>query len=50
MGHDQRYGVDITKIKNDLSWQPSVSIEEGMKRTILWYLENTKWLNNLKTN
>ena len=50
LGHDYRYGVNIKKIKNDLNWQPSISIEEGMKRTVLWYLENTKWLNNLKTS
>jgi dTDP-glucose 4,6-dehydratase len=48
MGHDYRYGVNIKKIKNDLNWQPSISIEEGIKRTVLWYLENTKWLNNLE--
>ena len=50
LGHDHRYGVDITKIKNDLNWQPSISIEEGMKRTVLWYLENKNWVNNLRTN
>lgn len=42
-GHDLRYAIDATKIKRDLGWEPSVTVEEGLDRTVRWYLENDWW-------
>lgn len=42
-GHDLRYAIDATKIRDDLGWQPSVTLEQGLCRTIRWYLENRDW-------
>lgn len=42
-GHDMRYAIDATRIGQELGWQPSVSVEEGLKRTVTWYLENEDW-------
>ncbi len=46
-GHDKRYAIDANKIKNKLGWEPSVTFEEGLEKTVDWYLENEKWLNNV---
>lgn len=46
-GHDLRYAIDATKIKNELGWEPSLQFEEGIELTIEWYLENTEWLENV---
>jgi len=46
-GHDLRYAIDASKIKNDLGWTPSVTFEEGLNKTIDWYLNNEDWLNNV---
>jgi len=46
-GHDRRYAIDATKIKNELGWKPSVTFEEGLSETISWYLNNTAWLQNV---
>lgn len=46
-GHDQRYAIDATKIKEDLKWEPSVYPNEGFEKTVEWYLENTTWLKNV---
>ncbi|WP_460220426.1 dTDP-glucose 4,6-dehydratase [Psychroserpens sp. MEBiC05023] len=46
-GHDLRYAIDASKIKDELGWQPSVTFEEGLSQTINWYLENQKWLNSV---
>ena len=43
-GHDLRYAIDATKLKNELGWMPSLQFEEGIARTIDWYLNNNKWL------
>ncbi|MDA9228357.1 dTDP-glucose 4,6-dehydratase [Flavobacteriales bacterium] len=45
-GHDLRYAIDANKIKNDLNWYPSVNFEEGLSKTIDWYLSNKEWLDN----
>ncbi|SHF15782.1 dTDP-glucose 4,6-dehydratase [Marinitoga hydrogenitolerans DSM 16785] len=42
-GHDRRYAIDPTKIKNELGWEPTTTFEEGIKKTIKWYLENKQW-------
>ncbi len=46
-GHDKRYAIDATKIKRELGWQPSVNFEEGLSKTIDWYLQNENWLKNV---
>lgn len=46
-GHDRRYGIDAAKIRNDLGWVPKITFEEGINRTIKWYLNNKIWLNNV---
>lgn len=46
-GHDMRYAIDPTKIKNDLGWEPTTSFEIGIKKTIKWYLENKPWWENI---
>jgi dTDP-glucose 4,6-dehydratase len=46
-GHDLRYAIDATKIKNELGWVPSVTFEIGLERTIDWYLSNQEWLNHI---
>jgi len=46
-GHDLRYAIDASKIKNELGWTPSVTFEEGLNITIDWYLSNEQWLNNV---
>jgi len=45
-GHDRRYAMDISKIKKDLGWEPECSFEEGMEKTIQWYLDNKEWVNH----
>jgi dTDP-glucose 4,6-dehydratase len=47
LGHDRRYAIDASKIIRELNWQPSVSFEEGINRTIDWYLKSTDWLANV---
>ena len=46
-GHDLRYAIDSTKLKNELGWEPSLQFEEGIEKTVKWYLENQEWLNNV---
>lgn len=46
-GHDRRYAIDASKIINELGWKPSVSFEEGINKTIDWYLQNSQWLSNI---
>lgn len=46
-GHDMRYAIDATKIKNDLGWVPSLQFEEGLEKTIDWYLTNEAWINDV---
>ena len=46
-GHDFRYAIDNSKIKNDLGWEPKYSFEEGLRKTIDWYCDNKKWYQNL---
>ncbi len=46
-GHDMRYAIDSSKLMNELGWEPSVTFEEGLSKTIDWYLENQEWLDNI---
>jgi dTDP-glucose 4,6-dehydratase len=46
-GHDLRYAIDSGKIQRELGWKPSVNFIEGLEKTIIWYLENTEWLNHV---
>ena len=46
-GHDHRYAIDFSKIKNDLDWAPSFSFEEGMEKTVDWYLSHQEWCENV---
>ncbi len=46
-GHDRRYAIDASKINKELGWKPSVTFEEGLSKTIDWYLENTAWLEHV---
>ena len=46
-GHDVRYAIDSSKLKDELGWEPSLQFEEGIEKTVQWYLENQEWLNNV---
>lgn len=46
-GHDLRYAIDSTKLKNELGWEPSLQFEEGIELTVRWYLENQEWMKNI---
>ena len=46
-GHDRRYGIDPEKIGRELGWKPEVLFDEGIERTITWYLENGEWLQGV---
>ncbi len=46
-GHDKRYAIDASKINKELGWKPSVNFEQGLAKTIDWYLENSQWLQNV---
>ena len=46
-GHDLRYAIDANKIKNELGWEPSVTFEIGLEKTVDWYLSNQDWLNSV---
>ena len=46
-GHDKRYAIDANKLKSELGWQPSLQFEEGLVKTIAWYLDNKIWMDNI---
>lgn len=46
-GHDLRYAIDSTKLKNELGWEPSLQFEEGIEKTVRWYLSNQDWLDQV---
>lgn len=48
-GHDLRYAIDSSKLQNELGWKPSLQFEEGIEKTVDWYLENQQWLDNVTT-
>ncbi len=47
-GHDYRYAIDCSKIKNDLKWQPTISIDQGLESTIDWYINNESWWKKIQ--
>jgi len=46
-GHDLRYAINSNKLKNELGWEPSLQFEEGIEKTVRWYLENQQWMDNI---
>lgn len=48
-GHDKRYAINFSKIKNELGWEPSVSFEDGIRETVEWYKNNQDWWKNIKS-
>lgn len=46
-GHDWRYAIDSSKIRDELGWRPQITFEDGIRKTILWYLDNREWLNSV---
>lgn len=48
-GHDKRYAIDCSKIKNELNWSQSVTFEEGLEKTVDWYLKNSDWAENVRS-
>ena len=46
-GHDLRYAIDSTKLQKELGWEPSLQFEEGIEKTVKWYLDNQEWLDNV---
>jgi dTDP-glucose 4,6-dehydratase len=46
-GHDLRYAIDSSKLKNELGWEPSLQFEEGIEKTVKWYLKNKEWMDNV---
>jgi dTDP-glucose 4,6-dehydratase len=47
-GHDRRYAIDCSKLSGSLGWQPSLGFEEGLKKTVAWYLENPQWVERVR--
>ena len=47
LGHDVRYAIDSTKLQKELGWEPSLQFEEGIERTVRWYLDNQEWMDNV---
>ena len=47
-GHDARYAIDPTRIREELGWRPSVTVQEGLRRTVAWYLDNEDWWRSLQ--
>ena len=46
-GHDLRYAIDSRKLKDELGWEPSLQFEEGIEKTVRWYLDNQEWMDNI---
>jgi len=47
LGHDARYAIDSTKLQKELGWEPSLQFEEGIEKTVRWYLDNQEWMENI---
>jgi len=48
-GHDARYAIDPTRIREELGWRPSVTLEQGLEKTVQWYLDNEPWWRALQS-
>lgn len=48
-GHDRRYAIDASKIKNELGWEPEVDFEQGLEKTVKWYLDNREWIEHIES-
>ena len=48
-GHDARYAIDPSRIREELGWRPSVTLDEGLRKTVRWYLDNEAWWKPLQT-
>jgi dTDP-glucose 4,6-dehydratase len=48
-GHDRRYAINCDKIKSELGWQPSVTFDDGLEKTVRWYLEHRQWIDNVRS-
>lgn len=46
-GHDLRYAIDSSKLHRELGWEPSLQFEEGIERTVRWYLDHQEWMDNI---
>lgn len=46
-GHDLRYAIDSTKLIDELGWEPSLQFEQGIEKTVAWYLNNKKWIEDI---
>ena len=46
-GHDLRYAIDSRKLQKELGWEPSLQFEEGIERTVRWYLDNQEWMDRI---
>ena len=46
-GHDMRYAIDSSKLQKELGWEPSLQFEEGIEKTVRWYLDNQEWMDNI---
>ena len=46
-GHDLRYAIDSSKLQKELGWEPSLQFEEGIEKTVKWYLDNQEWMDNV---
>ena len=46
-GHDKRYAIDASKLEAELGWKPSITFEQGLERTVDWYLENQEWVSKV---
>ncbi len=47
LGHDARYAIDSRKLQAELGWEPSLQFEEGIEKTVKWYIDNEGWLNDV---
>ncbi|MBQ6880215.1 MAG: GDP-mannose 4,6-dehydratase [Bacteroidales bacterium] len=50
LGHDARYAIDSTKLQKELGWEPSLQFEEGIEKTVRWYLDNQEWMDNITSD
>jgi dTDP-glucose 4,6-dehydratase len=48
-GHDRRYAINAAKITEELGWKPAAAFEGGLRQTVRWYLDNTEWINSVRT-